>query len=237
MEDLWMPGAAPPVLVQRSRLYSHIRGFFSSRNVLEVETPLLCSSTATDPHLASMGVQQGEQPYFLQTSPEFAMKRLLAAGSGPIYQICKAFRNDEQGPFHNPEFTMVEWYRPGFVLEELIAEISALVQFLASEFGVEGWDTPKKASYQQVFEDQFGINPHRATTPELAEIASGRLDFSGATLNRDGWLNLLMGQVVEPALGPGPVFVYIVVALVPSSCAGDGVQDLCRPSLLTNKCS
>jgi lysyl-tRNA synthetase class 2 len=155
-----------------------------------------------------MGVRQGEQPYFLQTSPEFAMKRLLAAGSGPIYQICKAFRNDEQGSFHNPEFTMVEWYRPGFALGELIGEVSDLVQFLAVEFSVEGWGSPQQASYQQVFEDQLGINPHLATIPELAEIAGGRLEFSEASLGRDGWLNLLMSQVVEPALGPGPVFVY-----------------------------
>ena len=103
-------------LKARSAIINKIRNFFVDRNFLEVETPLLCSTTATDPHISSFKVSDR----YLQTSPEFAMKRILANGSGPIFQICKAFRNEQLGRFHNPEFTMLEWYHPGFDHHDLI---------------------------------------------------------------------------------------------------------------------
>lgn len=115
----------------RANLYRQIRQFFAERDVLEVETPILSQAGVTDVHLASVQAQRHvlgkAHTHYLQTSPEFAMKRLLASGSGPIYQICKVFRDDEHGRKHNSEFTMLEWYRPGFSLKDLMFEVSDLL--------------------------------------------------------------------------------------------------------------
>ncbi len=141
-------------------MLAEIRQFFADRSVLEVETPLLSHSIGTDPQLefftAEYCLSPTRQTLFLQTSPEFAMKRLLAAGSGSIYQIGKAFRNGESGRFHNPEFTMLEWYRVGFTLPQLMDEIAELIGGL---FSGQSLQETQRVSYQDVFASFTGLDP------------------------------------------------------------------------------
>ncbi len=187
------------MLRRRAQLLQQTRHFFARREVLEVETPCLLRSCATDVHLSSFGLAGGA--HFLQTSPEFAMKRLLAAGSGAIYQLCKCFRSGESSRRHNPEFTMLEWYRPGFSLEALMQEVAELVAALlpVSRFSYQ--------SYGDVFEEHVGLNPHRASTAELEQYARRELDVQAMAMSRCDWLDLLMSHRVEPNL-PGAVFVH-----------------------------
>lgn len=202
----WRPSASVDTLKARAKLNRLIRDFFVERDVLEVETPLLCLSTATDPHLHSFAVPSGRQTFYLQTSPEFCMKRLLAAGSGAIYQLCKAFRYEEGGRYHNPEFTMLEWYRPGWSLEQLVDEVEALVRAAARAFDVDLAPFPR-FTYQQVFQQSVGIDPHTATEVELLRCASQRINGDFSDLNRNGLLDLLMSHCVEPLLPAAGAFV------------------------------
>jgi lysyl-tRNA synthetase class 2 len=200
----WRPAASPVALARRAELLAAVRGFFASRGVLEVETPLLASHGVTDPAIEPLVVQDGAMlcaPRYLQTSPEYAMKRLLAAGSGPIYQLCKAFRDGEAGRRHNPEFTMLEWYRPGFDHHALMAEVAELLELC---LGPGGW---RKVSYAELFEEHFALDPHRADAAELAAVARAQLDTGDLELDRDGWLDLLLSHRIEPAL-EGIVCVY-----------------------------
>jgi lysyl-tRNA synthetase class 2 len=178
-----------------------VREFFASRGVLEVETPVLGRATVTDPHIHSVRAGDG----YLQTSPEYAMKRLLAAGSGPIFQLCKAFRLGESGSRHNPEFTMLEWYRPGFDHHRLMDEVDELLQ------AVVGASPAERETYGALFQRHVGANPHVADRDELerAARACGVAAVSSASLAREDWLNLLMAQVIEPKIADAaPVFVY-----------------------------
>lgn len=199
----WQPTASQQNLHLRAAVLHKIREFFRERHVLEVETPLLCATTATDPYIDSFYLEKTNK--YLQTSPEFAMKRLLAAGSGAIYQICKAFRNDEVGRYHNPEFSMLEWYRPGFNHRDLMVEMDEFLQFILATKPAE------KCSYKEVFLKYLGVNPHRASLAELKEVASlYHLDFSIMTgLERDDWLHLLFTHCIEPKIGfMQPLFIY-----------------------------
>ena len=149
----WQPGASTEVMQARAALLGKIRLFFSRRDVLEVDTPALCSAGITDPSIEPLVVEKGVSlaaPRFLQTSPEYAMKRLLAAGSGPIYQIARAFRDGEAGPRHNPEFTLLEWYRPGFDHYQLMAEVAELVCYC---LGDRPW---RKFNYRDLFQQILG---------------------------------------------------------------------------------
>ena len=189
-------------------MLAELRSFFAARGVLEVDTPILGAAGATDPHLASLVTQVTPQraARYLQTSPEHAMKRLLAAGSGDIYQVCKVFRDDEQGRLHNLEFTMVEWYRLGVDDRGLMDEVAALLgQFLGPR-----WQAPAELlSYREAFERALGIDPLTAPLATLVATAETRLGPLPAGLAataaglRDGCLDLLMGTVVGPALGHG----------------------------------
>jgi lysyl-tRNA synthetase class 2 len=133
-EQHWQPSADIATLKKRAQYLADVRLFFAERNVWEIETPILSHAAPTAPYLDSFTTDyrplgtEIKQTYYLQTSPEFAMKRLLAAGSGSIYQIAKVFRNGEQGRLHLPEFTMLEWYRPELNLHELIDEVNALLK-------------------------------------------------------------------------------------------------------------
>jgi len=210
MTSDWQPVASLQNLKLRARVLAEVRAFFSARDVMEVETPLLSLAGSTDPYLDSFTSHyQGPlfaagQTVYLQTSPEFAMKRLLAAGSGSIYQICKAFRNGEAGRQHNPEFSMLEWYRVGFDHHALMDEVEALITLVLNTAPA------RRMTYRELFRDYVGLDPfvlsvadahrclqaHHVNPPEMAE----------ATI--DDWLSLIMTHVIEPALGAGPVFVY-----------------------------
>jgi lysyl-tRNA synthetase class 2 len=208
-----------------------IRAFFSARDVLEVETPLLCSFSVTDVHLESFktvipSVAEGSpaarnEPVlgdpsttlgmtrfrFLQTSPEYAMKRLLAENSGPIFQICKSFRCDEAGNKHNPEFSMLEWYRPGFNHHQLMDEMDALLMdFLETNPAL-------RMSYQKIFQEYLSFDPFLEDVFSLRKMIRDK-NFLSPTLipelSRNDALDLLFTHFIEPFLGQdkSPVFVY-----------------------------
>lgn len=195
-------------LVFRSQFIQKIRQFFADRDVLEVETPLLYHTSATDPHLQSFVVDAPcDLPtQYLLTSPEFPMKRLLAAGSGCIYQISKAFRAEPESRLHNPEFTILEWYRVGFDLGQLMEETDELLQSILL--------TPKadRMSYQQAFERYLNVDPHQASCETLANCAYQRgwhIEVNADHTNRDFWLYLLLSHGIEPHLGQQkPLFLY-----------------------------
>jgi lysyl-tRNA synthetase class 2 len=198
----WRPSASPEALRARARLLADIRQFFSSRKVMEVETPLLASAGVTDPALEPFCVNAEDGQRFLQTSPEYAMKRLLAAGSGDIYQIAKAFRASEQGARHNPEYTILEWYRLGFDHHQLIREVAELLLCLLDRPGWQVWP------WQQLFSHVLNVDAVRSSTPELVACASAVLGHEPPHLDRDGLLDLLMSHAIEPAIAPwGVVFV------------------------------
>ena len=186
----WRPSADLHALQARAALLSKIRAFFSKRSVLEVETPLLCSAGVTDPSVHP--IASGSR--WLQTSPEYAMKRLLAAGSGPIYQVCKAFRAGETGARHNPEFTLLEWYRPGFDLAALMAETAELVQQALGDLPVT------TISYRALFQQRLKLDPLTTPPGDLAAVTQQYVDYAGLDEPRDTWLDLLMSHVIEPEL-------------------------------------
>jgi len=211
----WRPTAKPEVLRLRARMLARVRAFFAERDVLEVETPLLCAAATTDPNLASLATRYigphfpAGQPFYLHTSPEFAMKRLLAAGSGSIYQLCKVFRDGETGRLHNPEFTMLEWYRTGFGHHDLMDEVAALVSFVLAETTPR---TAEKKTYGDAFFERTGLNPHSADVAALAKYAYDAGISIAGDLPRDRpdpWRDLLLTHVVEPDLGRGRMtFLY-----------------------------
>ena len=193
----WQPTASLTALRARARLLQQLRQFFAQRDVLEVETPLLCQATVTDRFIQSMMV--GGR--YLQTSPEYAMKRLLAAGSGSIFQIAKSFRDEESGRIHNPEFTMLEWYRVGYCLSDLMDEISALLVAVLS------CPPAQRMSYSAVFLAYCDLDPHTCATSDLVALASesvGRTD-----LDRDTALQAIFSMTIEPQLGHDrPMMIY-----------------------------
>jgi elongation factor P--(R)-beta-lysine ligase len=195
----WRPSASPGALRRRAEALHATREFFRTRNVLEVETPALVNSPVSDVNIGSLKVEfAGGTPLFLHTSPEYAMKRLLAAGSGDIFQVCHVFRGGERGRHHNPEFTMVEWYRLGFSLQQLMDEVAALARLLlGSELPVEF------VSYREALRRHAGLDPLDADDADLQQAAQALgLDAQRAReAGRDELLDLIVGAKVGPALG------------------------------------
>ena len=185
----------------RARLYQAIRQFFAERNVLEVETPLLCEYTVTDPHIHSFSVPVGNKHYYLQTSPEYAMKRLLANGSGSIYQITKSFRQGEAGKKHHPEFSMLEWYRVGFNHHDLMDELDALLQATINAKPAE------KITYRDLFLKYANVDPF--SDNNFQAIFSDNNINATVDADKDTCLDILLSHCIEPHLGfEKPLFVH-----------------------------
>jgi lysyl-tRNA synthetase class 2 len=204
----WRPTASRGALAHRAQLLAKTREFFVSRGVLEVETPILSAGGITDPQIESMTtrVVGARGPLYLSTSPEYAMKRLLAAGSGDIFQICKAFRDGEFGRWHNPEFTLLEWYRLGFDDAALMDEVDELVRALL--LPGRRLAAAERLSYAAALAQHAGVDVHASSDAELNAAAAAHGIVCEATLDRDARLDLLMGIVVGPKLGRDrPTFI------------------------------
>ena len=205
----WKPTADVAALKKRAEILQQIRRFFADRHVLEVDTPLLSPTTVTDPHVAGIPAifqpnGMPAQTVYLQTSPEYAMKRLLAAGMGSIYQICKAFRQGDLGRVHQPEFTMLEWYRIGFDHHALMDEMDALLQQVLNTQPAE------RMSYAALFESVLEINPHTSSLSDLIHcIEQHNITLLSAPTDQDTALMLLLTHCIEPVIGQQkPFFLY-----------------------------
>jgi lysyl-tRNA synthetase class 2 len=199
----WQPTATLQALRLRAQKLAQARTFFATRNVLEVETPALARYAATDPQIESLAVRDPQDRHngYLQPSPEYAMKRLLAAGSGDIYQICRVYRAAERSRLHNPEFTLIEWYRTGFGLQQMMQETAQLAALL-----LDGPDSPRAfeyTSYSEVFARYLSLDPLQASLAQLQSAAAhqGLQTSSIADCSRDDLLDLLMATAIGPQLG------------------------------------
>ncbi len=207
----WQPSADITTIKRRAQYLADVRRFFAERDVLEVETPILSLAGPTAPYMDSFTTDyiplgaSSKQAYYLQTSPEFAMKRLLAANLGSIYQIAHVFRNGELGRLHSPEFTMLEWYRPKLSLNQLMDEVNALVQ------EVFCLNQVSRLSYRGVFEFYLKINVFTCPLDKIKQCALARITglADDLELDRDGWLELLMSHVIEPRLAAMNLAVFI----------------------------
>ena len=216
-DSAWRPQASLATLRERARMFATVRQFFAARAVLEVDTPQLVNHAVSDVHLHSAEVSwptptyatgRTGAPLFLHTSAEYAMKRLLAAGSGDLYQLCHVFRGEESGPLHNSEFMMLEWYRVGWSLEQLMREVDEILRAL---LGAQVGAAAQYLSYEQAFVQSLGCNPLTDSDEALSACALA-LGFDAplvARCGRDELLDLMIGAHIGPRLGmDGPVFVH-----------------------------
>jgi lysyl-tRNA synthetase class 2 len=209
----WRPTASFERIRLRADLLARIRSFFADRGVLEVDTPALSRASSTDPALESFStVYKGPGPagarLYLHTSPEFPMKRLLAAGSGSIYQLCKVFRDGEFGTRHNPEFTLLEWYRTDLDYFDLMDEVEQLLTTVLA--GIAAPDSVHHWTYRELFLEYAGIDPFTVSSGALRDLLQTRYDISCEALSTDdldSWLDLVMTHVIEPRMGTGLIFV------------------------------
>lgn len=208
MSGDWQPTASIDNLKKRARILQQIRAFFLERDVLEVDTPALSHAGLTEPNIESFRINNSADSLYLHTSPEFPMKRLLAAGSGSIYQIAKVFRQGESGRNHNPEFTLLEWYREGWNYRQLMDEIVKLLTVVLGESFLK--EPPEWLSYCDAFGLHLSLDPLTATVDELAHCAQLQgIDLCAEEMTRDEWLDLLFAERIQPHLGRSRItFVY-----------------------------
>ncbi|MBD5769593.1 EF-P lysine aminoacylase EpmA [Marinomonas colpomeniae] len=207
--SLWQPSADLSILKKRAQLLKAVRAFFDTRYVMEVDTPCLSLGSISDPHIEVLNSHtrsQGQDlTYYLQTSPEYAMKRLLCAGSGSIYQLGKVFRAEDVGRRHSIEFTMLEWYRVGFDHWQLMDEIQCL---LVTLFGDDSLQC-ERLSYQDAFLRHTGLDPFSASLAQLQEYSHACTEYGLQEVDRDTLLELIFSSVVEAAIGTQqPCFVH-----------------------------
>jgi len=202
IDTTWRPSASLSTLQLRAKLLAKTREFFDSRGAIEVDTPALVNHAVTDINLDSAEVRCGSRRGFLHTSPEYAMKRLLAAGSGDIYQLCHVVRGDESGRHHNPEFMLLEWYRLGWTMDALIDEVAELFNAIVVAAGRSARPL-QRIRYQDAFQAHFGVDPIEAPTRQLWQYSiDNGLDADAAgSLSRDGLLDFLIGVALGPTLG------------------------------------
>jgi len=194
----WRPSASRHAVEGRARLLTAIRRFFSERGVLEVETPVLSSSGNSDPNIRSMSTSSTRRRY-LRTSPEYPMKRLLASGYGDIYELGRVFRAGESGRYHNPEFTLLEWYRLGRNYLDLAAEVVELIRY-CGEGQFDLWPV-RQVSYRDLFRNETGLDPWHCSESDLSTCAMER-GITAMSLTHQEWLDLLLAEVIQPSL-PG----------------------------------
>ena len=212
----WHPSASLQTLQLRAQLLNIMRSFFAERGIWEVDTPALSMAGTTDPNLHSFTTyyqgfsQHDRKKLYLHTSPEFPMKQLLAAGSGCIYQIAKVFRDGECGRYHNPEFTLLEWYRVGFDHHQLMNEVEALIDTCLTDIMV--LEPPQYFSYREIFLHHLNIDPHLSTVDELRQcclLHDLTPPIGMPTQQIDAWLDLLLTHCIEPQFNPNRlIFIY-----------------------------
>jgi len=206
----WQPSANFDALRLRARLYAAIRDFFAERGVLEVETPVMSRAGNTEPNIASFALafsgrtDGGPRTRWLRTSPEHPLKRLLCAGLGDCYELGRVFRDGEAGGRHNPEFTMLEWYRLGMDHVQLADETAALVHMALALVGRE--TTVESVTYRELYRRELGLDPMRAPDDDL-RAAMGDVVIEPEGLTRDDWLDLLMTHRIQPRLSPGAITI------------------------------
>jgi lysyl-tRNA synthetase class 2 len=206
----WRPGAPIEALRLRAALYARIRDFFAARGVLEVETPVMSVAGNTEPNIASFALEfsgrtdGAPRTRWLRTSPEYPLKRLLASGIGDCYELGRVFRDGEAGGRHNPEFTMLEWYRVGWDHQHLADETAELVRVALALAGRDA--QPERIAYRELYRQRLGLDPFTADEATLrAELGDVAIDPHG--LVRDDWLDLLMTHRLQPAFAPARMLV------------------------------
>ncbi len=200
-QDHWRSGLSLPLLAKRSKLLSNLRKFFEDNGFLEVDVPVLGSRGVSDPHVHGIETGVLNRPMFLQTSPEYFMKRLLAGGSGSIYYLGKSFRSDQPSSRHNPEFTMLEWYFLGANDEQLMSQLEALLVRLSANINVQ------RRSYRELFIAACELDPHTASLDELKNAVAQKLNIGWEENDRSTLLDLMFTHIIEPQLHE-PTIVY-----------------------------